>query len=861
VKYFFQSFLLKKQKGKTHFFMKNLFKNSFYIFVITLLCSTAGFSQPAGQSGGFKISGKVTADGESLIGATIYVAELKIGTTSQVGGDYLIEEVPAGNYNLRVNYGGYQEYKVAIKVTGEMELDINISRRIEFDELIVSATRADAKTPMTYTNVSKEELERNNLGQDIPFLLKYTPSVVVSSDAGTGIGYTGIRVRGSDPTRINVTINGIPLNDSESQGVFWVNMPDFTSSVDNIQIQRGVGTSTNGAGAFGASINLNTSKVHEKAFAQVSNSIGSFNTLKNNIQVGSGLIKDHFTFDARLSQIQSDGFIDRAEVDLQSYYLSAAYIADKTSIRFNTFSGHEVTYQAWNGVPAQFMGDGPIDFDTTGIRLNNGDLRRYNPSGTEKVNGAPHDNEVDDYRQTHYQALINHQFNSKLNVSGALHYTKGAGFFEQYKGGEDLVDYGLDNVALGNDTITSTDLIRRRWLDNDFYGFTYALKYSPAKFDFTLGGGWNFYQGKHFGEVIWAEYMSNGEQGHRYYDNDAEKTDFNIFGKVNAELIDKLYGYLDLQFRRVDYEFLGLDENGNQLATSENLNFFNPKIGLTYEWHNNTQIYASFAVGNREPNRNDYTESSPTSRPVHETLYNTELGIRQNFRGFAWGVNGYLMQYNNQLVLTGEINDVGASTRVNVDDSYRAGIELEAAREITTGLTLSANATFSQNKIKNFTEFIDDWDTGGQIQVEHEDTDLAFSPNTIFTAAIGYDVFKKGDNQQLNISLSGKHVGEQFLDNTSNENAMLDAFFYSDLRIGYSIKTKWVEEIGITLLVRNIFDAQYANNGWTYRYKSAGYDGRGDDPYARLESDGVYNLTGFFPQAGRNFLLGVNLKF
>ena len=647
-----------------------------------MLFSTSGFSQ-------FKIFGKVTAEEESLIGATIYVTELERGTTSQIGGDYLLEKIPAGNYNLRVNYGGYEEHNVAVKVNSNTRLDINISRRIEFDELIVSATRAGEKTPMTYTNVSKKELEKNNLGQDVPFLLKYTPSVVVSSDAGTGIGYTGIRVRGSDPSRINVTINGIPLNDSESQGTFWVDLPDFASSADNIQIQRGVGTSTNGAGAFGASINLNTSKVHKEAYAQISNSVGSFNTLKNNIQVGSGLIKDHFTFDARLSQIKSDGYVDRAEVDLNSYYVSAAYIANKTSIRLNAFSGHEITYQAWNGLPAQFSENELLIFDTVGIRLNNGNLRRYNPSGTEKANGAPHDNEVDDYRQTHYQALINHQFNDKLNFSGALHYTKGEGFFEQYKGGEDLVDYGLDNVVLGNDTITSTDLIRRRWLDNDFYGFTYALKYSPAKFDFTLGGGWNIYKGKHFGEVIWAQYMSNGEQGHRYYDNDAEKTDFNIFGKINIQLIDKLYGYADLQFRRVDYEFLGLDANGSQLGTNASLNFFNPKLGLTYEWHNNTQLYASFAVGNREPNRSDYTESSPTSRPSHETLYNTELGIRQNFRNTIWAINGYLMQYKNQLVLTGQLNDVGEYTRTNVDDSYRIGVELEAAREIMTGLTLS----------------------------------------------------------------------------------------------------------------------------------------------------------------------------
>ena len=470
--------------------MKNLFKNSFCTFVITLLLSTTGFS----QGGGSKVFGKITSDGEPLIGASIFILELEKHAISQIGGDYILDNIPAGNYNVRVNYTSYSDYEVSIIIKGDMRLDIEVSRQIEFDELIVSATRAGEKTPMTYTNVDKEYLEKNNLGQDVPYLLKTTPSVVVSSDAGTGIGYTGIRVRGSDPTRINVTINGIPLNDSESQGVFWVNMPDFTTSVDNIQIQRGVGTSTNGAGAFGASINLNTSKVQKEAYAQLSNSVGSFNTLKNNIQLGSGLIKNKFTFDARLSSIKSDGFIDRAAVDLVSYYLSGAYISDKTSIRLNTFSGHEVTYQAWNGVPAQY-----VDRE---------ELRSFNTAGTEK-SGTPHDNEVDDYSQTHYQALLNYQINDNWNFNGAFHYTKGAGFFEQYKARENFIDYGLNNIELENDTITSTDLIRRRWLDNDFYGVTYALKYNPDKFDFTLGGGWNKYKGKHFGEIIWAEFMSN----------------------------------------------------------------------------------------------------------------------------------------------------------------------------------------------------------------------------------------------------------------------------------------------------------------------------------------------------------------
>ena len=819
--------------------MKNLLKTSFLFFAITLFFSTAIFSQ-------HKIHGIITADGDPLIGATVTILETKQQTVAQMNGEYLFENIVSGNYNLEVSYLGYKNYQIAVKVEGDTPLDIEITRQLQFGELIVFATRAGETTPMTYTNIKKETLEKNNLGQDVPFLLKWSPSVVVTSDGGTGIGYTGIRVRGSDPTRINVTLNGIPLNDSESQGVYWVDLPDFSSSTEDIQIQRGVGTSTNGAGAFGASINLNTSKVHKKAYAQLATSFGSFNTLKKNIQFGSGLLKDKFTFDGRLSQIKSDGYIDRASADLNSYYLSAAYIGNKTSVRFITFSGHEITYQAWDGVPAQYV--------------DNQELRTYNAGGTEQTD-QPYDNQVDDYTQTHYQALVSHQVNEKWNFNGALHYTKGAGFYEQYKADEDFEDYGLSNIAFTNDTLTSSDLIRRKWLDNDFYGVTYALNYSPSRFDLTIGGAWNIYKGKHFGEIIWAKYASNGAQGHRYYDNDAEKIDFNIFGKIDAQLVGKLFGYLDLQYRKVDYQFFGLDKNGNQLQESQSLNFFNPKIGLTYQLRNNTFTYLSFGVANREPNRRDYTESIPDNRPSHETLYNTELGIRQNIRNTMWSANAYWMQYNNQLTITGQINDVGDAKRINVKDSYRMGLELEGSVEIINGLTMSAAATFSQNKIKNFTEYIDSWDTGEQLQVQHKDTDLALSPNLIYSSALSYDVFPKENKQQLTLSLSGKYVGKQFIDNTSNEFAKLDKYFYSDFRIGYSIKPKWVEKIAITLLVRNLFDAKYSTNAWTYRYQSEFYDGRKYDPYTRLESGDIYNLTGFYPQAGRNFLLGVSLHF
>ena len=822
--------------------MKNLFKTLFCIFAITLFFSSTLFAQS-------KIYGNVKDGNEPLIGQTILIKGTNLGTATDENGYFEITNIADGRYVLVFSGQYFSDTEKEVIVNGDtsFDFDVNEMYTVKFDDVIVSATRATDKTPVTFTNIDKETLEAYNLGQDVPFLLKWTPSTVVTSDAGTGIGYTGIRIRGSDPSRINVTINGIPLNDSESQGVFWVDLPDFISSTNDIQIQRGVGTSTNGAGAFGATINLNTNKLHKEAYAQVANTIGSFNTWKRNITLGSGLLHNRFTLDGRYSSISSHGFIDRGSSDTDSYYFSGAYLGDRTSIRMNVFSGHEVTYQAWNGVPAQFV---PFD-----------DLRTFNTAGTEKA-GEPHENEVDDYRQTHYQLHLNQTITDNINISGALHYTKGEGFFEQYKAGQDLVDYGFENVMLGDTTITSTDLIRRRWLDNDFYGVTYALNSTNTNFDLTVGGAWNRYEGKHFGEVIWAEFMSNGELGDRYYDNDAEKTDFNIFAKTILKLNSNVFPYLDLQYRRVDYTFLGLNAAGENVDQDVELNFFNPKIGLTVEFDNNAQTYASIAVANREPNRSDFTESSPTSRPEHETLYNAELGYRKASGKFSYAINGYYMLYDNQLVVTGQINDVGEYTRVNVPDSYRAGIELEGAVELMSGLVFHGNATFSRNRIQSFTEYIDNWDTGEQEIVQHEDTDLALSPNVIATGGLTYDVFKKGDKNQLSFTLSGKYVGSQFIDNTSNENTMLDSYFFSDLRIGYTLKTDWISEIGITLLARNIFDARFSNNAWTYRYRST-WDGREFDPYTQLEDNATstYNLTGFYPQAGRNFLLGISLKF
>ncbi len=859
---------------------------NFIIVLALLLWAGASIAQSS-------MAGRVLdIDGNPIVGANILILKTNIGAVTGADGKYEIKQIEPGNYTAQLSHVSYRTLSRKIAIPDNVPryvLNVQmIEQVLEMDALILKATRANEKTPMTYTNLNKAEIEENNLGQDVPYLLRWTPSTVVTSDAGIGIGYTGIRIRGTDASRINVTINGIPYNDSESQGVFWVNLPDFISSTNDIQIQRGVGTSTNGAGAFGASINLNTNKLNRSAYGSVNGSIGSFNTWKSNATFGTGLLNEHFTFDGRISKINSDGYINRGSSDLESFYLSGAYLGKKSSLRFNVFSGHEVTYQAWNGVPAQF-----IDDDV---------LRRTNTAGTEK-SGDPYDREVDDYQQNHYQLFYNNQINRNWNFNIGLHYTKGEGYFEQYKGNEALSDYGISNIpiqevfffpgidssfienfidnedvsvdqelainVLGDTLIRATysfkesDLIRRRWLDNDFYGTTFSLNYinDSRQLEFTFGGAWNQYDGRHFGEVIWARYANDSEIRDTYYDNESTKKDFNVFGKINYQLTSSLNGYLDLQFRQVDYSFIGLDNDRRSIEQNDQLNFFNPKVGLFYDVNEQAKAYVSFGIANREPNRTDYTESTISSRPLHETLYNTELGFRQSFEKAAFSANLYHMLYKNQLALTGQINDVGENTRRNIEDSYRAGLELVAGIELTDNLDFNAAATFSQNKISRFTEFVDNWDTGEQEVINHVDTDLAFSPNVVVSGELEYDFFKGKNDKSFKLALLGKYVGKQYIDNTSNENTVLDPYFFSDLRLSFNVKTKFVKEIGMTFLIRNLLDSKFSTNAWTYRYLSAGYDGRGDDPYTRLEGNDIYNLTGFFPQAGRNYLFGLSFKF
>ena len=794
-------------------------------------------------SGQTTLSGRILdATGAPLPGANVVLEERVQGDVADAQGQYRITDVPPGTWTLRASFVGYETQRQKVTIapnTGTLTLDFRLAEQgLNMEPLIVRATRATERTPMSYVLLDKSAIERNNVGLDAPYLFRWTPSAVETSDAGAGVGYTGIRIRGSDATRINVTINGIPLNDAESQIVYWVNMPDFLSSVDNVQIQRGVGASTNGAGAFGATINLQTNSLPAEAYAGVNLGAGSFNTLRRNVQFGSGRLGNGFSIEGRLSHISSDGYIDRASSDLRSWYLSAGWMGDRSLLKFNVFSGQERTYQAWYGVPAEF--------------LNDPKLRRFNPAGTERP-GEPYDNEIDNYRQTHYQLIRNTQLSSNWNLNLALHYTRGAGYFEQYKAEQAFAGYGLPDLVAGGETISQTNLIRRLWLDNHFYGGVYSLTYRSAdtRIEAVLGGAYSIYEGLHFGEVVWAEFAGSLPKGFRYYENDARKTDFNIYQKLNYRLSDKWDSYLDLQYRRVGYDFLGYNIELEQVDQTLRLGFFNPKFGMQYRPGPRAEAYASFAVASREPNRNDYTQSTPDARPLPEQLYNTEIGYRYAGKKGAVAANVYHMYYRDQLVVNGEINQVGEYVRINVPRSFRLGLELMTEYRPAEKLKLTANYTISRNRVSAFTEFVDEYDEDfnwtGQLAIERRNTALAFSPAHIANGELEWHLIgKPEDKKSLSAALLSKYVGKQYIDNASDEANALSPYFFSDLRVQYVIQPTFARRIGLTLLVQNLFNEQFASNAWSYRYT---FDG------APLLDQG------FFPQAGTNFLLGLNVGF
>jgi iron complex outermembrane receptor protein len=735
-------------------------------------------------------------------------------------GRFYFPKVPGGKYRVSISSIGFRSLDTTLSA-GDPEWIIHLPKQNRLMEAIeIKAVRAGEKTPFTQTTIYAKDFAKNNLGQDLPFLLNQTPSVVVNADAGNGIGYTGIRIRGSDATRINITLNGIPYNDAESHGVFFVNLPDFTSSVNSIQIQRGVGTSSNGTGAFGATINMATNDTREQSYAEINNSFGSFNSWKNTISLGTGLLNDHFTLDARLSRISSDGFIDRASTDLKSFYVSGAYLNQRTSLRFNLFSGKEKTYQAWYGVPEELLQT----------------HRTFNPAGTEKP-GTPYDNETDNYQQTHYQLFFNHRFTDKLSFQTALFYTRGKGYYEQYKAGQHYSDYGIQYPINGQDTTFETDLIRQLWLDNHFFGQTFSLQYKDNKKEIIAGGGGTRYLGNHYGKIIWAK-EGGIEKDFKWYDLDANKNDLNLYIKWQQNAGRKLSLFADLQYRHIDYTINGF-RNNPTLRLNEQWNFLNPKLGLTYKLKNG-QAYLSWAVANKEPNRDDF-EAGITEQPKPENLNNIELGIEKRKPGLGWGVTAYYMRYKNQLVLTGKINDVGAYTRTNIPESYRLGIEMQGYLKPVNWFNVEANITLSENKVIGFSSYFDDYDNGGQKTEVFEKTNISFSPAVTGAATL---IFLPVKN--LELALQGKYVSRQFLDNTSRKNRSLEPFYIQDLRINYLIPVKWVSEMAFIVQVFNLFNTKYEPNGYTYSYQSGGQ---------------MIIANNYFPMAGTNFMLGLNLKW
>ena len=789
------------------------------------------------------LSGSVT-DGQtnsSLAGATVSINN-SLTNVAGAGGRYQFTGLKAGDNTIRVSFIGYQTVSRSINLTANTTVNFALLKSITVTEDVnVTSTRAGINTPIAFTNLSRKEIQKNNLGQDLPFLLTQTPSAVTTSDAGAGVGYTGIRIRGSDGTRVNVTINGIPYNDSESQGTYFVDLPDFASSVDNIQIQRGVGTSTNGAGAFGASINIQTTTRRDTAYAELNNSAGSYGTVKNTVSLGTGLLGNHFTFDGRLSRIRSDGYIDRSASQLKSYFFSGAYYGKSSILRLNVFSGQETTHQAWTGVNADSIAKGN---------------RKYNELGYINANGTYYNNQTDNYTQNHYQLLYDQQLGSNFSFNGALHYTKGFGYYEEYKNNAAVADYGLTPVVVGNTTIANTDLVRRLWLNNDFYGVTYNLKYQPStQFNVLLGGAYNQYKGAHYNNIEFTQQTTTATPDYEYSRNNAKKNDFNTFIRAEYETGNFLL-YGDLQYRHVYYSFLGFDRNLNNVQQSAALNFFNPKAGVTYKLNERNNIYASFAVGNHEPNRDDYVNSSPASRPLPENLKDFELGYRTTTGAFTGGINAFYMLYKNQLVLTGALNDVGGAIRTNIKDSYREGIEIDGKLNITRTLSWAANAAISSNKVKNFQQFLFNYDTNTTVETDYKKTDIAFSPNFVGNSEIGFRPIKNGE-----IALLSKYVSKQYLDNTSNinpagvpsagdnsfaQNRYLRAYFVNSVRLNYNFSIRSVKNVGITLLVNNIFSTKYESNGATY---------------PDIESGKVANYNYFYPQAPRNFLASLNLKF
>jgi iron complex outermembrane recepter protein len=793
-------------------------KNIIILFVV-LLTMFSAFISNAQQF----FTGKLTDsdDGGPISGAVISADSTMISVLSDEEGNFELHGIKSGSTPVIISHIAYEETYITLN-SGKNE-PVKLSRKAYLSgEVNVFASRAGRKSAVAYTDFSKENIEKNNTGRDLPFLLNYSPSVTVTSDAGNGVGYTGIRIRGSDPTRVNVTLNGIPVNDAESHQVYWVDLPDLASSTDNIQVQRGVGTSVNGAGAFGGSINIESSRLSQNAFATISSSAGSYGTFKNTINLGSGLLGNHFAVETRLSKINSDGYIDRASTDLRSFYLSGGYFAKATSIKAVILSGRERTYQAWYGVPEDSLNAN----------------RTYNPAGEYYLPGgtpAYYDNQTDNYQQDYYQLLFSHELNKNWVLNAALHYTYGRGYYEEFSQGASLPDYNLSPVIFGNTIVSITDLTRRRWLENDFYGATWSVTSNSGKFDFRAGGAVNEYDGDHYNEIISASVSPILIYPYRYFFDKAKKSDASAYVRLIYSLSSKLSFTADLQQRLVTYDFNAAGNTPSFPSPDKNYNFFNPKAGINYQFLNNHSAYIYAGMANKEPLRDDFKQT-PGNNPLPEQLTDYEAGYRGKLKNLSWEINGYYMNYKDQLILTGKINESGEFIHENVKKSYRTGIEISLSASMTNRLRINANATFSRNKVSMYENY--DYET--QVVKTFGNTEIAFSPSVISAGEIIYSPLKT-----IDITVRGKYTGSQYFSNSSAVNKKLDGYFTGDLIAAIKLLPKSVKSIALTFSVYNVLNKMYSSNAYTYDYY---YEGT------------RYDLNYYFPQAGRNFMAGVIIK-
>ena len=780
----------------------------------------------------------------------IEAVQLTVNSTNLIAytsknGSFELKNVPEYSCQITFSKSGFESYNLLIPEGLVKEnYSIILSENVKnLEEVTVNANKSLFER-LTELGIKQDKnaLQSRNFGQDIPIMLDAMPSVVTTSDAGAGVGYTGIRVRGMDASRINVTINGIPVNDPESHDVYWVNMPDLVSSLESVSLQRGVSSSSNGAGAFGAALNLKTNDISSKAFGNLDNTFGSFNTWKTTIKAGTGIINDKFFLETRLSRVTSDGYIDRASSNLKSYYLCGAFVGKKSIVKAIAFSGKEITYQSWYGTPESRVNGDIAEMNAYADRNWLTDDERENLLNSGRTyNYYTYANQVDNYQQDNYQLHFNHSFIDKWKLNLAGHYTHGFGYYEEFKVGQNLSDYNLPDVVTPNDTIQQTDLIRRRWLDNHFIGTVYSLIYNRPNYSLTFGGSANTYFGEHFGEIIWARFASNSSIYDRYYDEDGQKTEISNYLKGEYRIANWTF-YGDVQGRNIQYSFLGKDDVGGQIKdiTQEVSYFFiNPKLAINYGINAHHSITASFGISNREPVRRDFRETTPDSRPKHETLNDLELGYHTRYKKLQATVNFYHMDYRNQLVLTGMINDVGGFTRTNVDKSYRQGLEFIVQYQPLKNLTILGNVTLSKNVISNFVAYTDAYyDTlpyYSQIQEQYQQTTMSFSPQVIVSGGLKWEIVK-----DLFAEWNTKFVSKQYLDNTQNESRIIAPYSYSNFSLNYAFSTSVFSEIRVGVQANNLFNTMFSSNGYTFSYW---YNG----------SRTTENF--YYPQAGRNFML------